>query len=206
MSKSDSIVNLAKALFKFQSAVTSISKDSSNPFFKSSYASLSHILEKIDPVLADAGLVLLQHPIGSNSDMVTLETVLIHASTGEFIQSEYSMLPVKKDPQSFGSCITYMRRYALVAILKLRIDDNDDDGNEASGKNDSGLTKKLEDKKEHRMSKEYMELCDKISLSQSKDELVGMVAVIQSSELSGDERNMLRKMYQAQLKKISEGA
>lgn len=42
------------------------------------------------------------------------------------------MKPVKDDPQAVGSAITYMRRYALGAVLGLNID-NDDDGNAASG-------------------------------------------------------------------------
>ena len=40
------------------------------------------------------------------------------------------MRPVKNDPQGVGSCITYMRRYALGAVLCLNID-KDDDGNKA---------------------------------------------------------------------------
>lgn len=41
--------------------------------------------------------------------------------------------PVKNDPQAVGSAITYMRRYALGAILGLNIED-DDDGNAAANK------------------------------------------------------------------------
>jgi ERF superfamily protein len=186
MSKSDSIVNLSKALFKFQSEVANISKDSENPFFKSRYASLHHILQKIDPVLSDAGLVLLQHPISVSPDIVTLKTTLLHSQTGEYMESEYSMVPVKKDPQAFGSCITYMRRYALVSILKLNIDDNDDDGNEASNP------------KQKKESK-FKELKDKLELCQSKEELAKMVSEIQSSQLINAEKSTLRSIYKVRL-------
>lgn len=200
MSKSESIVNLAKALFKFQSEVAKISRDSKNPFFKSRYASLHHILEKIDPVLSDAGLVLLQNPIFcSDPNLVMLETVLIHAESGEFIQSEYAMAPVKRDPQAFGSCITYMRRYALVSILKLNIDDNDDDGNEASATRNSGLTKKPEINKEAKEKNNgtFIELKDKLELCQSKEELAQMVSILQSSDLTKEDRIDLGKIYKA---------
>ncbi|MEG2219786.1 MAG: ERF family protein, partial [Muribaculaceae bacterium] len=51
---------------------------------------------------------------------------------GQYISDTYTMRPVKNDPQGLGSCITYMRRYALGAILGLNIDE-DDDANKASG-------------------------------------------------------------------------
>jgi len=62
-----------------------------------------------------------------------MSTILMHKS-GEWLGSHFTMKPVKNDPQGIGSCITYMRRYALAAILGLNIDE-DDDGNSASGNN-----------------------------------------------------------------------
>ena len=44
MEKSANISNLSKALAQFHALVGKISKDSKNPFFKSNYASLPHIL------------------------------------------------------------------------------------------------------------------------------------------------------------------
>lgn len=125
--KSETIGKLALALVQFQSTVNAIPKDSQNPFFKSSYASLSSILKNIQTPLSGAGLAFSQLPIGSNG----LTTILIHAESGEYIQSTYYMTPVKNDPQGIGSAITYMRRYALGAVLGLNIDE-DDDGNSAS--------------------------------------------------------------------------
>jgi hypothetical protein len=131
MNKSESIINLAKALLKFQANVPNIPRDASNPFHKSKYASLTNILNGIHEGLNAAGLVVMQNPSGEG-DAIQLSTMVIHAETGEFMESEFSMIPVKKDPQGIGSCLTYMRRYALAAILKLNVDD-DDDGNGASG-------------------------------------------------------------------------
>ena len=128
MQKSESITNIAKALILFHGKVGKIRKDSKNPFFKNTYASLANILESTNDPLNESGLTITQFPIGENG----LTTILIHAESGEFMQAEYHMVPVKDDPQGRGSALTYMRRYALSAILALVID-SDDDGNEASG-------------------------------------------------------------------------
>lgn len=126
MNKSESIKEIAKALITFHVKVDKISKDAKNPFFKSSYASLSNILDAINDPLNESGLSFCQFPSGEHG----LTTILMHES-GEYISSEYFMRPTKDDPQGLGSAITYQRRYALSAILGLNIDD-DDDGNEAS--------------------------------------------------------------------------
>jgi hypothetical protein len=126
MNRSESIVNLSKALAKFHSLASTISKDSKNPFFKSSYASLPHILTEIQEPLEKSGLIITQFP-----DNEGLTTLLIHAETGEYLEATYTM-PVAKanDPQALGSAISYARRYAVSSILSLKIDD--DDGNKAS--------------------------------------------------------------------------
>lgn len=127
MEKSNSLVNLAKALITFHVKVDKVKKDAKNPFFKSSYASLSNILEAINEPLIESGLTFSQFPTSENG----LTTILMHGESGEYIQSTYDMKPVKDDPQGRGSVITYQRRYALASVLGLNIDD-DDDGNAAS--------------------------------------------------------------------------
>jgi hypothetical protein len=122
MEKSESIVNLAKALMLFHIKVGKVTKDASNPFFKSKYATLENILEVIDIPLNESGLTFTQFP----SNNYGLTTILIHAESGEFISTEYFMEPAKKDPQGAGSVITYQRRYALAAILGLSQEDDDD--------------------------------------------------------------------------------
>lgn len=112
----------------FQIKVGKIVKEETNTFFKNKYASLSNILDAIQIPLAEAGLTFSQMPDGDE----TLTTILIHAESGEYMLSSYSMHAAKKDPQGIGSAITYARRYALGAVLGLNID-VDDDGNAASG-------------------------------------------------------------------------
>ena len=132
MKKSESIKNLGLALCNFQASMGKVSKESSNPFFKSKYASLANILDTIQKPLSEANLAFSQMP-----DENALTTILIHSESGEWIESSYVM-PVAKqnDPQAMGSAITYARRYALGAILGLNIDD-DDDGEKAMGRNNA---------------------------------------------------------------------
>lgn len=127
MQKSESIKNLAQALIVFHVKVDTIKKDAKNPFFKSTYASLTNILDAINEPLIESGLAISQFPTGADG----LTTILIHGESGEWISSNYEMRPVKDDPQGRGSCITYQRRYALASVLSLNIDE-DDDGNKAS--------------------------------------------------------------------------
>ncbi|RUP37034.1 MAG: hypothetical protein EKK63_15810 [Acinetobacter sp.] len=126
MEKSESIKNISLALLKFQGEAKKIIKTANNPFFNSKYADLPSILDEITEPLQKCGLVVSQFPDGEG-----LTTILIHPDSGEYIQANGTMKPVKNDPQSIGSAITYQRRYALCAILGLNVD-KDDDGNEAS--------------------------------------------------------------------------
>ena len=125
MNKSDSIKEIAGALVKFHDSVGAVKKDSENPFFKSKYASLDNVLETIKEPLALHGLSFAQFP-----DANGLTTILMHSS-GEWLESTYDVPLAKADPQGAGSAITYMRRYALGAILGLATE-TDDDANVAS--------------------------------------------------------------------------
>ncbi|OMD66042.1 hypothetical protein BSK62_13320 [Paenibacillus odorifer] len=125
--KSESIINIAKALVAFNLEVKSIEKDAKNPHFKNDYASLDNIVNEVRPLLAKHGLVVMQFP-GGDGEKYTLRSMLLHES-GEWIESEpLTMRPVKNDPQGIGSCTTYARRYSLSAMLSLNTGE-DDDGN-----------------------------------------------------------------------------
>jgi hypothetical protein len=98
-----------------------ISKDAKNPFFKSNYASLPHIITEISEPMEKAGLVISQFPDGDG-----LTTMLIHADSGEFISATYTLQVVRQnDPQAQGSALSYARRYGLTSVLNLAISDDD---------------------------------------------------------------------------------
>jgi hypothetical protein len=127
MLKSESIKNLSAALLVFDAEMGMIGKSSTNPFFKNKYAPLPDILAAIKDPLIKAGLTVKQFPEIEHG----LTTMIMHADSGEWISTTYTMKPAKDDPQGEGSRITYQRRYALGAVLGLNID-VDDDGNKAS--------------------------------------------------------------------------
>lgn len=142
MNKSESIAEISKALVSFHSKVQAVKKDATNPFFKSKYATLDSFIETINKPLEESGLSYSQFPDGVNG----LTTILMHSS-GEWIESRYDMTPAKNDPQGLGSAITYMRRYALGAVLGLATEE-DDDANTASTKAKAiseALKKKISD-------------------------------------------------------------
>lgn len=118
----------AKALVKFRAELKNASKDAKNPFFGSTYADLASIIEAAREPLTKNGLAYQQ--IVHNGDAASVETLLIHES-GEFLScGVISIMPSKRDPQGFGSAITYARRYSLQAALGIAAED--DDGNEAT--------------------------------------------------------------------------
>ena len=125
MEKSDDITELASALCKVQHRIEDASKDKAGYNYK--YADLSQILQIVRPALTDFGLSISQFPC-EGGDNISLDTILMHSS-GQWLSNRYSM-PVEvakgmSRAQASGSVITYMRRYALAAIVGITQEDND---------------------------------------------------------------------------------
>lgn len=131
MLQSESIANLAQCLSVVQGKLEYAKKDSANPFFKSKYADLESVWDACRDLLASNGLSVSQFP-GTYSELdksMSLTTILMHSS-GEWISQEMSVPVSKVDAQGAGSALTYMRRYALAAVVG--VVQADDDGNAAS--------------------------------------------------------------------------
>ncbi len=119
-------MNLHQKLNEVKKEIGAISKDSTNPFFKSKYFDINALLRHTEPLLQKNGLLLLQPIMGG---MVHSE--IIDVETGESVTSGIP-LPSIDDPQKLGSAITYYRRYTLQSLLSLQAED--DDANLASKK------------------------------------------------------------------------
>lgn len=128
---------LAAALCRARLAFKPVKKDSTNPHFRSKFASLESVLEATNEALAAEGLAVVQFP-SSKKGFPTLRTILVHTS-GESLEDEMLLNAVKNDPQGQGSAITYARRYALMSVLGLAAED--DDGNTASVSDKGGAEK-----------------------------------------------------------------
>lgn len=131
MKKSETLTEFSKAFAKTQQEMKQPLKDANNPFFKSKYVPLENVVEAITESASKNGLSFTQFPSSDEVGNVTVGTLVMHSS-GEWIEYDpIKMKPVKNDPQSIGSAITYAKRYALSAIFGIT-SDPDDDGNEAT--------------------------------------------------------------------------
>jgi len=128
MEMSPEIDKLATALAKAQTTLANASKDASNPFFKSKYATLASVWDAWQAVGPVNGLGVVQTVDGDGGEF-SVATILTHSS-GQWIKCVTPILLGKKDMQSLGSAITYARRYGLSAMVG--ISPEDDDGAEAS--------------------------------------------------------------------------
>ena len=132
MRKSESIVELSKALAKFQEEVKQPLKDKNNPFFKSKYVPLENVVEAITDVAPKNGLSFVQWALNDENGRVGVATMLMHES-GEWIEFDaVHMKADKETAQGAGALITYLKRYSLSAVFGIT-SDQDDDGNGASG-------------------------------------------------------------------------
>lgn len=133
---------LIEAMIKFHQTVGKIGKGGKAQYGK--YANLKDILEVVNPALTQSGLVLTQtfEPPVEPSLPPVLVTRLIHVS-GDFIESKLPMIIPKgrgNAMHDFGGAITYLKRYALLPILGLEADMEeqperlDDDGDRFSPK------------------------------------------------------------------------
>src|SRR3990167_1856611 len=126
MNKSESIGNLSKALSLAHAEIKGAVKDSTNPFFKASYADLSSVWDAIREALTKNSLTVLQ-PLDISEHGVVVETIIAHES-GEWISGKLQVNPTKNDPQGIGSAITYGRRYSLASMVGVCPEDDDGEG------------------------------------------------------------------------------
>ena len=128
MNHSESIAKLATALSIVQGKLSHAKKYSANPFFKSKYADLESVWDACRSLLAENGLCVMQFPGEFLEGCMSLDTILAHSS-GEYIKQTMEVPVTKLDPQGVGSALTYMRRYALAAVVG--VVQADDDANAA---------------------------------------------------------------------------
>lgn len=148
---SDEIGKIAEALSKAQGLIGNAHKDSSNPFFKSSYADLASCWDACREALAKNNLAVVQTHRKTPRGKLLLITQLIHSS-GQWIKGDIVMDLSKADPQGYGSATTYARRYGLCAMVG--ISPADDDGNSCSGKKVEKKAKVVRKKTDNSTSKQ----------------------------------------------------
>ena len=125
----DPTPKLNAALVEARKEFGPLHKNAVNAFLKKQdgsphrFADLSAILDLIDDVLLKHGVVVMQHP-GGTETMAEMTTELRHVS-GEMTSSTAKCPAVKADPQGYGAAYTYLRRFALEGMMGLRAVDDD---------------------------------------------------------------------------------
>ena len=114
-------MSIYKKLFEAKKEIGKISKDSTNPFYKSKYFDINQLLEHVEPILQKHGLLLLQPIEGGCVKSVIIDVEAEHL---ENVYSEMLLTDIS-DPQKRGSEITYYRRYTLGSLLGLQAEDDD---------------------------------------------------------------------------------
>lgn len=119
---------LGDALAKAQGEFGRVEKNAKNPHLRNRYADLASVMTAVSPALAAHGLGIVGS-VDGEAKGATLTTRLIHAGGGWV---EVTM-PVVWEPgkgvniaQSFGGGLTYARRYAVMTLLGLAPEDEDD--------------------------------------------------------------------------------
>jgi len=116
--------NIYQRLHEAKLEIGKVAKNAKNPHFKNTYADLNALIEAVEPILLDKGLVLLQ-PIKEGR----VFTIITDIESSDCIES-YIDLPNNLNPQQLGSAVTYFRRYTLQSLMSLQA--VDDDGQHAS--------------------------------------------------------------------------
>ena len=154
--------NLFKAIADFQQEVPVIHKGTQG--YGYSYSDLPAIFKVINPLLQKHGLGFTQLIITENG-INCVRTFIFHSESAENLISTMAIPQVSlkgmNDYQSFGSGITYYRRYALASMLGLVTDkDTDASGEQVKHEpkkqpiNDERFVKALQAIKEGKAKKE----------------------------------------------------
>lgn len=132
------IDQIAAALVKAQGAFPVVPKTGTNPHLQNRYATLDDIIGAIRGPLAENGLAFVQLLENDGQGAFALSTILIHES-GQRLESRVSVRATGESRginalQALGSSITYMKRYALSAMLGIATgEDTDGEGGGGEG-------------------------------------------------------------------------
>tara|TARA_Y100000310_G_scaffold14863_1_gene14929 strand:- start:737 stop:1450 length:714 start_codon:yes stop_codon:yes gene_type:complete len=130
--QSDQVQDLAKAVSTVQGALRPAAKSATGQIGKqkTKYADLESIVAAAREVMAKHGLSVIQTGEVHGPDSF-LATTLLHES-GQWIRGRTPILTTANSgltlAQTFGSAMTYARRYGLVSILGITTEDDDGAG------------------------------------------------------------------------------
>ena len=130
-SSSPSTDLLTAALAKAQSEYAVVEYDSSNPHFRSKFASYAQCCATLRGPLTSHGIALPDFRSGMVNGQWVVVGTLRHVS-GQWISGVAPLIMPKGDMQSYGAAMTYAKRTLLMALTGGFTGEVDDDGNDVS--------------------------------------------------------------------------
>lgn len=164
--RSESLNEIFSALAKAQAEIDVAGENSTNPHFKSKFASLVDIVRASRPALTKHGLSVFNQII-TDAQGDNYMCCLLGHSSGQWIETRIKMQP-SPDIQKFGAAITYLRRYMYSAIVGVVSSEGDDDGESLVRSNGATHTPKV------------TELVTREQLEQLEYELAGHQDIVDS--------------------------
>ncbi len=141
---SEQFDQIGKALIQARLEISNPTKSATAHRYK--YANIIDVLDAIVIPCLKHGILIQQHVETTDSIEYNITTVLLHPSSNQHITSHIKVAPelnhiVPKDNtvgkttpiQEFGGAITYMKRYALLAIFMIAGEEDDNDGATSTG-------------------------------------------------------------------------
>ena len=169
--QTEEIKELSAALVKVQAGLKHAKKKENNPFYKKKYAGLTEVIDASRKLLTDNGLAITQFIDYETVDLRPILITQLNHVSGQWIRGYCPIIYNKQDPQVFGSGLSYSRRYNYMAIIGLAAEDEDNDGNEASG-----IKPKLPELSSANFEKNKGKWKESISKGKSADDLVSILS------------------------------
>lgn len=184
------IAAIAGALAKAQGEIRNPAFDRVNPHFKNRYATLGAHIDAVRAPLSKHGIALIQSITAPSAGNIGVSTILAHSS-GEWMRFDVAIPSAERMAiQVAGSNWTYLRRYALAAVLSI-VGEEDTDGEEdrsaharqaASPRSSTPqASRESSDERDDRMEQESREAPRVATLSPA--EARGMMKVLESKKI-----------------------
>lgn len=125
MEHSDSVKEIFGAFSKFRTQVKQPAKNANNPYYNAGYVTLEGVMQAVDAALPGTGLAYSQL-VEDGGNGASVSTLVTHSSGEWMLYGPLTLAPTKRDPQGYGSAITYAKRYQLASAFGISSDVDDD--------------------------------------------------------------------------------